>query len=99
MKSPIALVLGGTGAIGSEVLRLLAKSKVPTVFTWHRAKERALALAAELGQRAIQVDLADLPGTRTALRALQAEGFRPNVLIHCAGTSRQASFRELTDDA
>ena len=71
MKAPCALVLGESGAIiGSEVVRLLAAAGVPTAFTWHKAKERALGMAAELSSRPVQVDLSDPSATRRVIRGL-----------------------------
>src|SRR5690606_23308132 len=74
-----ALVLGGTGYVGSAVLRELARRGVPTTFTYHRGEDKAHALAAEYGHTAVRVDLADPAATR----ALPAA----DVVIHCAAVS------------
>ena len=63
-----ALVFGGTGTVGREVVRGLAQAGVETVFTWHRARERAQALGAEHGARGVQLDLRE-PGAILALCA------------------------------
>lgn len=94
----LALVLGGTGAVGSEVLRGLARAGVPAVFTYRRARERAEALAAELSCRAVPVELARPAAVREAIRALDAEGLAPTLLVHCAGHSRPAPLAEIDDD-
>ncbi len=94
-----ALVFGGTGAVGAEVLRGLARAGVPTAFTWHQSRERAHALAGELSMRPVQVDLANAGATRTALRGLREEGFVPNLFIHCAGVNPAASLGEITDES
>ena len=93
-----ALVFGGTGAVGSEVLKGLARAGIPTAFTWFRSAERARALATELSQRALQVDLGSAPATRAALRDLAASGLRPTLFIHCAAALRSAALAELTDE-
>jgi 3-oxoacyl-[acyl-carrier protein] reductase len=95
---PRALVFGGTGAVGSEVLRGLAQADVSTVFGWHRSREKAEALSAELGARALQVDLSDPQATRAALRQLRDSGFVPNLFIHCAGVNRPAALADVDDD-
>lgn len=98
LTAPKALVFGGTGFVGAEVLRGLARAGVPTAFTWHASRERAHALAEELSQRHVQVDLSSAAATRAAVRGLVGEGFQPNVFIHCAGVNRLATLAELTDD-
>lgn len=60
-----ALVLGGTGAIGSAVLRALAKKRVPATFTYRANEAKARALATELDQRAVALDLGDLGAVRS----------------------------------
>ncbi|HJY79289.1 MAG TPA: SDR family oxidoreductase [Burkholderiales bacterium] len=91
-------MFGGTGAVGAEVLKGLARAGIPTAFTWFRAAERARALAAELSQRALQVDLGSAPATRAALHELHASGLRPTLFIHCAAVIRSAALGELTDE-
>lgn len=93
-----ALVFGGSGVVGAEVLRGLARAGVPTAFTWNRSRERAQALAHELAQHPVQVDLSNPAATRAALRALHGQGFQPNVFIHCAAVNRLASLGDLSDE-
>jgi 3-oxoacyl-[acyl-carrier protein] reductase len=86
-----ALVFGGTGAVGSAVLRELSRRSVPAVFTFHRSAERAHALARELGHTAQAIDLADPVATRAMLDA-QASF---DVVIHCAGVSAGLALPEI----
>jgi 3-oxoacyl-[acyl-carrier protein] reductase len=83
-KTRRALVLGGTGAVGSEVLRALAKAGVPATFTYCKAEEKARALATETGQRARPLDLLDPSGLSRLAAALEAEGEEPDVVVHAA---------------
>jgi 3-oxoacyl-[acyl-carrier protein] reductase len=85
-----ALVLGGTGVVGSAVLRELARRDVPATFVYHRAEDRAGALAAELGHTAVRCDLADASATQTMLAEQTAD-----VVIHCAGISSATPLVEL----
>lgn len=87
-----ALVLGGTGAVGSEVVRALAARGLTGAFTYLRSAERAAAVAAESGFEALQVDLADVE----ALRRLLAELPSTDVLVACAATGRRATLPEST---
>jgi NAD(P)-dependent dehydrogenase (short-subunit alcohol dehydrogenase family) len=80
------------------VVRGLRAAGVATVFSWHRSKEKAAALAAEVDARALPIDLSDAAATRAALRGLRDEGFRPDVLIHCAGVNQAAAMAAITDE-
>ncbi len=60
-----ALVLGGSGAVGREVVRALSGAGVKVAFTWHANGEAARVLSAEFGAEAIRADLREavtLPG-------------------------------------
>ena len=91
-RSP-ALVFGGTGSVGSEVLRGLAESGVPAVFTWHEREERARALSREYGHRAVQADLRDADRARAVARDSGAV-----VFVHCAATNPAASMAGVDDE-
>ena len=80
-----ALVLGGTGAVGSEVVRLIAK-RVPTAFSFHSNEARAAELSKETGAQAIPLDLVDPRALNGLTEKLDGEGAF-DVLIHCAAPS------------
>jgi len=86
-----ALVLGGTGAVGSAVLRELARRGVPAAFGYCSSGDKAHVLALEYGHTAFRVDLADPAATRDALDAQDS----PDVVIHCAGVSAALPLAEL----
>jgi 3-oxoacyl-[acyl-carrier protein] reductase len=90
-----ALVFGGTGAVGSAVLRGLARAGIPTVFTYRRSEDKAHALAAELSQRAVRIDLADAEAIRALMRDLERDGAFPDVFIHCAAVARYLPLAEI----
>lgn len=85
-----AVVLGGTGVVGSAVLRELARRGVAATFTYHRAEDKANALAAELGHTAVSCDLADAAAASALLEAQDAD-----VVIHCAVVSGAIALAEL----
>ena len=89
-----ALVLGGSGAVGAEVLRGLGRAGVATTFTYHNGRERAEALAAELGQHAVPLDLRDRGALRELIRGLARA---PDVFIHCAALSKPVTLAAATD--
>jgi 3-oxoacyl-[acyl-carrier protein] reductase len=92
-----ALVLGGTGAVGSAVVRELSRSEIRAAFTYHRNEERARALADEHGARPIHLDLLDRAALPRLAASLESEGLLPDVVIHCAGVVRPARIDDATD--
>jgi 3-oxoacyl-[acyl-carrier protein] reductase len=86
-----AFVFGGTGTVGSAVLRELARRSVHATFTFHRSEDKAKMLAAELGHTAVRVDLADATATTTMLDAQQPV----DVVIHAAGVSAGLALPEI----
>jgi len=86
-----AFVFGGTGTVGSAILRELARRSVHATFTYHRSEDKAKMLAAELGHTALRVDLAD-GATTTALLDAQPVA---DVVIHAAGVSAGLALPEI----
>jgi NAD(P)-dependent dehydrogenase (short-subunit alcohol dehydrogenase family) len=98
VSSSKALVFGGTGTVGSAVLRGLARAGVPTVFTYRASIEKAQALAVEHAQRAEAVDLAKPSDIRALLRTLAREGHAADIFIHCAAASRSLALEGVSDE-
>ena len=96
--SRVALVTGGSGALGSEVVRALAKADARVIFTFLRSRDRAETIAKETGATALPVDLRDRAATRAVVAALARDGIVPDVFVHCAGVSRPTEMAA-TDDA
>jgi len=90
-----ALVLGGTGAIGSAVVRGLAARGVATTFTWRTNETRASALAREHGATAMRVDLTK----PDAIRGLFAAEALFDVLVCCAAIHPRGKLDTLDDGA
>ena len=79
------IVTGGAGGIGTAVVRAFAAEGAKVAVHYRSSKERALALAEEVGGSAVPADLTD-EGEADALvpRALEALG-RADVLVANAG--------------
>lgn len=91
-------MFGGTGAVGSAVLKGLARARVPTAFTYHRSVEKAETLAADYSQRAIAVDLREPEAIRKLIGDLDRDGGVPDLFIHCAAQSRNLELDAISDD-
>lgn len=81
-----ALVLGGSGVIGSAVVRGLRARGIETTFTWHTNEARAK----ELGGDAIRVDLTN-PDFAPRLFSTTFD-----VLVHCAAVHPLAQLEDLS---
>ena len=92
-----ALVFGGTGYLGSEVLRGLARADVPAEFTWHTSAERARQLEAELKQRGHSLDVREAGAIRQLCASLEAEGRTPDVVVHCLGMGQERALADISD--
>ena len=99
VRASKALVFGGTGAVGSAVLKGLAQAGVPTVFTYHRSIEKAEAMAAEYSQRAVPIDLAEATAIRELVDDLDRDQSAPDLFIHCAAQSQYLELDGISDDA
>lgn len=89
-KPGIAFVAGGTGGIGSAIVRILARRGSDVVFSYRANRESADALADEvkqLGQRvfAIRLDLGDEAATADAVSAQSEALGGIHTLVYAAG--------------
>lgn len=76
-----ALVIGGSGAVGSEVVRLLRASGHDVRFTYHRSLPVADALESETGAVAEPLDLADPAALGSMFQRLEKP---PGLVVQCA---------------
>jgi len=90
-----ALVLGGSGAIGSAVVRGLREAGLDVTFTYRSSGDVARALADATGARAVAADLRDPGAVRAAVAEVGEPG--PAVLVHCAATSRWVDLGGCSD--
>jgi 3-oxoacyl-[acyl-carrier protein] reductase len=104
------LVAGGTGGIGSEVVRLLAARAADVAFTYRSSEGAAQDLVRELpGTRCYQLDLTDPDATAAVVAAVVADLGGLRTLVYAAGphvpmrhlsrVSPQQMRTQLDDDA
>ncbi|CRK50305.1 Oxidoreductase [Rhodococcus sp. RD6.2] len=89
-SSRCAVVTGGTGGIGIEVVRHLAAAGHPVALTYRSNSERADAVVAEVADaggraRADRVDLTDSADVADWTNQVRTDFGEPSVLVHAAG--------------
>lgn len=87
-----ALVLGGTGYVGSAVVRTLAARGATGAFLYLRSEERAKEISTSTGFSAIQLDLRDVEALRATIRRE-----RPDIFVHCATLADPSRLDRIDD--
>jgi 3-oxoacyl-[acyl-carrier protein] reductase len=87
-----ALVLGGSGYVGSAVVRELSARGVTGVFSYFQSEEKARALAAEHGFKAVALDLRDVEALRSVIREAS-----PDLFVHCAAIADPSRLDKIDD--
>jgi len=93
-----ALVFGGSGTVGREVLKGLATKGIATTFTYFRQEELAKELTGSLGHRAVHLDLSKAEAIQDFFNTLKEEKRLPDIFIHCAGIAGNPILTETTDE-
>jgi NAD(P)-dependent dehydrogenase (short-subunit alcohol dehydrogenase family) len=95
----VALVTGGSGGIGHAVCAELARRGSAVAVHYHREREAAEALAAELGSAvAIAADLSSPSGPDELVAAATRELGPVTVLVNNAGTMTDAPVESMPDE-
>lgn len=98
-----ALVTGGSGDIGSECARHLARAGIHVHVHANSHLERAEAVVAEIraaggSADALAFDIADAGATQAAMAALNAGAEPPvQILVHCAGIHVDGPMAGMSD--
>lgn len=93
----VALVVGGSGGIGSAAAKKLAERGSDVAITYFGSQERAESIATEcraFGRMATthRLDLGDAPSCAALIDALEREHGRVHSLVHAAGSKITQPF-------
>jgi 3-oxoacyl-[acyl-carrier protein] reductase len=98
MQDKVVVVTGGSGGIGSEIVRAFALAGATVAFTYRNAKEGAERLLEQLGPRghwARGLDVDDSAALNALAADVKRRHERCDVLVNCAGTTRFVAHSEL----
>jgi 3-oxoacyl-[acyl-carrier protein] reductase len=98
LAGKVAVVIGGSGGIGSEICRHLTQASATVVFTYRTGREAAQRLQASLpggGHWAKQVAVDDSAGLKILAAEVESKHGRCDVLVNCAGITRFVPHADL----
>ena len=90
------LITGGTGGIGSAMVRLFAQKGHKVSFTYHTSKEKAQTMEAECGAFAIMADGKNEASVQSACLAATDKNGAIDALVNCAGISSFQLFQDVS---
>ena len=91
----IALVTGGSRGIGAAVARRLAADGCTVVVNYTSSRDKAEALAAEIGGLALQADVSDPHQVEAMMDTVLAQFGRLDILVCCAGVAWQGLTQDM----
>jgi 3-oxoacyl-[acyl-carrier protein] reductase len=97
MPEPAALVTGAAQGIGEAIARRLARDGI-CVCVADLDRERADAVAADIGGIAATVDVRNLPDLEAAARATADAFGTLSILVNNAGMIRSGMLHKLSDE-
>lgn len=98
LRDRIAVVAGGSSGIGAATARRLAEQGASVVVGYHRGKDRAADLVAQLpgsGHSCAPMPMEDSAGLAEAARFVGREYERCDILVNSAGVTRKVSHADL----
>ena len=97
MERKVVLITGASRGIGAAAARRFAAGGCRVVVNYHRSREQAEALAAEIGGWAVQADVSDPVQVRKMVDNVLDKFCQLDILICNAGVAQQKLFGDLTD--
>jgi len=97
MQSRVALVLGGSGYVGQEVVRGLVREGVRVAFTYRTQGDLARGIEQETGARAFETNLAEPNEIRALFTKLDESFGTPDILVHSAVKACRSGTLDVAD--
>lgn len=96
--SKVALVTGGTGGIGNAICRKFAQDgyKVVTTYFEPEAQAKAWQAKQDFEVAIYPCDVSDYDACVKLKEAVEADFGQVDVLVNCAGITRDATFKKIT---
>lgn len=103
LTDKVALITGGTGAVGREICRVFAREGADVAFTFRENAEGAAQLKEHLataGRRveAYQLDVTDYGGAMALADRVEADWGRVDVLVNNAGVAQVMPFALIEEE-
>jgi 3-oxoacyl-[acyl-carrier protein] reductase len=98
LKDKVAVIAGGSGAIGAASARRLARAGARIVVGYNSKSEQAQAIVAELpgsGHQAVRIPMLETPLIRAAAAMVERQYGRCDVLVNSAGFTRMIPHHDL----
>ena len=95
-NSPVIIIFGGAGGIGSAVTRKLARQGCRLVLAGRNA-ERLQSVATETGAQAIPLDARDSAAVDALIQSVQTSPGRVDGVVNCAGSILLKSAHLISD--
>jgi acetoacetyl-CoA reductase len=102
LNGRVALVTGGTGAIGTAICKQLAKSGARVVATYRNAekarawKEKVNADGQNIGM--VEGDVTNFDSCKAMVEQVEREVGPVDILVNCAGITMDTTFRKMTPE-
>ena len=97
-EKKLAWVIGGSGVVGSAVVKELTERGLDCIFTWHDDETRAHALARASGAKPLRFCAEHTQAIEAWVRSTLSEHGVPRMFVYAAGVSSPKKLPELGVD-
>jgi 3-oxoacyl-[acyl-carrier protein] reductase len=103
LAGKVAIVTGGSGAVGAAIVRVMAREGCRVAYSYHTGAERAQKLAAELNASGAQVrtwplDVLDSQASARLAKTIEEEFGPVDILVNNAGFAQVLPFAMIEED-